>query len=54
MDVRLSTELPFGTHLACHTRYFGREGAELVHLGVDGVLQLQNFAVAHFHCDFAR
>ena len=49
----LAAELAFGADFARHARHFRREGAELVHHGVDGVLQLQNFA-AHIHRDLAR
>ena len=51
--VGLSAELAFGSHFAGDARHFGGEGIELIHHGVDGVLQLQNFA-AHVHGDFAR
>src|SRR5207245_2380475 len=36
--------LPFGTHLARHAGDLGRERAELIHHGVDGVLQLEDLA----------
>ncbi len=52
-DFRVSAQLSLGTHFARHARYFGCERAELIHHGVDGVLQLQNFA-AHVHRDLAR
>ena len=42
--LRLATELAFGAHLLRHARHFGSEGVELVHHGVDGVLQLQDLA----------
>ena len=41
----LAAELAFGADLARHARHFGGEGVELVHHGVDGVLQLENFAL---------
>ena len=53
VHVGLAAQFAFGTHLARHARHFRCEGAELIHHGVDGVLQLQNFA-AHFDRDFAR
>ena len=51
--VRLAAQLAFGTHFARHARHFAGERVELIHHGVDGVLQLQNFA-AHVHRDLAR
>src|SRR5262245_24205082 len=51
--LRLAAELAFGADLARHARHFRGEGVELVHHGVDGVLQLQDFA-AHVHRDLAR
>ena len=52
LHLRLAAELAVGAHLARHARDFRREGAELIHHGVDGVLQLQDFA-AHRHGDLA-
>ena len=49
----LTAELAFGADFARHARDFAGERVELIHHGVDGVLQLQNFA-AHVHRDFAR
>ena len=49
----LAAELAFGADLARDARHFRGEGVELVHHGVDGVLQLENFA-AHVHGDLAR
>ena len=49
----LTAELAFGADLARDARHFRGEGVELVHHGVDGVFQLQNFAL-HVHGDFAR
>ncbi len=49
----LAAELAFGADLARHARHFGGERVELVHHGVDGVLQLQDLA-AHVHRDLAR
>ena len=51
--LRLAAELAFGADLARHARHFGGEGVELVHHGVDGVLQLENFAL-HIDRDLAR
>jgi hypothetical protein len=51
--LRLAPELAFRAHLAGHARDFSRERVELVHHRVDGVLQLENFAL-HVHRDFAR
>src|SRR5439155_1325526 len=47
---RLAAELAFGADFARHARDFAGEGIELVHHGVDGVLQFQNFA-AHVDGD---
>ncbi len=49
-DGGLATEFAFGTHFAGHASDFGREGTELVHHDVDGLLELENFA-AHIHGD---
>src|SRR5690606_17721006 len=46
----LSAKLALGTHLAGHARHFGGERIELVHHGVDGVLELQDFSL-HVHRD---
>ena len=51
--LRLAAELAFGADFARHARHFGGEGVELVDHGVDGVLQLENFA-AHVDRDLAR
>src|SRR5581483_10068244 len=50
---RLAAELAFGAELARHARHFACERIELVHHGVDGVLQLQDFA-AHVDRDLLR
>ena len=50
--LRLAAELAFGAHFAGHAGDFGGEGVELVHHGVDGVLQLENFAL-HVDGDLA-
>src|SRR5207247_617371 len=46
--VGLAAEFAFGAHFASHASHFGGEGGELVHHGVDGDFQLENFA---FHID---
>ena len=51
--LRLPAEFAFRADFARHARHFGGEGIQLVHHGVDGVLQFQNFAF-HVHRDFAR
>src|SRR6185437_5829890 len=48
----LAAQLTFRTDFAGHASYFRCERAKLVHHGVDGVLELQNFA-ARVHRDFA-
>ncbi len=48
----MATELTFGTHLARYPRHFGGKRTQLVHHGVDGFFQLENFA-AGVHGDFA-
>src|ERR1700730_13111153 len=50
---RLSPELSFGADLARYARHLAGKGVELVDHGVDGVLQLQDFA-AHVHRDLLR
>ena len=50
--VGLSAQLAFRTHFAGHARHFAGERVELIHHGVDGVFQLQNFAL-HVDGDFA-
>ena len=50
---RLAAELAFGADLARHARHFAGEGVELVHHGIDGVFQLENFA-AHVDRDLLR
>src|SRR5262249_43121127 len=51
--LRLAAELAFGADLARHARDFRGEGVELIHHGVDGVLELEDFAF-HVHRDLAR
>src|SRR5207248_2799322 len=46
----LAAELAFGAHFAGHAGDFGREGTQLVHHGIDGVFQLENFTL-HVHGD---
>ena len=50
---RLTAELAFGADFARDARHFRRERVELVHHGVDGVLQLEDFAL-HVDRDLAR
>ena len=45
LHLGLAAQLAFGAHLAGHAGHFGGERAELVHHGVDGVLQLQDLAL---------
>ena len=42
--IGLTTEAPFGTHLARHPGHLAGEAVELVHHGVDGFLELQHLA----------
>ena len=51
-DLRLAAQLAFGTDFASHTRNFAGEGVELVHHGVDGVFQFEDFAF-YVNRDFA-
>ena len=51
--LRLAAELAFRAHLARHARNLRGKGVELIHHGVDGVLELQNFAL-NVHGDLAR
>ena len=50
---RLTTELAFGADFARDARHLAGESVELVHHGVDGVLEFENFAF-HIHRDLAR
>ena len=43
-DLRLAAELSFGADLASDAGDFGREGIELIHHRIDGVLQFQDLA----------
>src|SRR5205085_1558711 len=45
LHVGLAAELALGAHFAGDPGHFGGEGVELVHHGVDGVLQLQDLAL---------
>ena len=40
----LAAQFTFGTHFTSHTCYFECEGVELVHHGIDGVLQVKYFS----------
>ena len=45
LHVGLAAELAFGADFAGHARHFGGERAKLIHHRVDGVLELQDFAL---------
>ena len=49
----LSLSAAFRTDLAGHARHLGSEGAELIHHGVDGVLELEDLAL-HVDGDLLR
>ncbi len=51
--LRLAAELAVGADFAGHAGHFAGEGVELIHHRVDGVLQLENFAL-HVDRDLAR
>src|SRR6185437_6340351 len=51
--LRLAAQLAVGTDFAGDARHFGGEGVELVDHGVDGGLEVENFAL-HIHRDLAR
>ena len=53
LHLGLTAELAFGADFARDARHFRGEGVELVHHGVDGVLQLQNLAF-DVHGDLLR
>ena len=53
LHLGLAAELAFGAHLAGHARHFGRERPQLIHHRVDGVLELENFAL-HVDRDLLR
>src|SRR5579864_5697850 len=53
LHVGLTAQLALGTDFAGHTGHFPRERIELVDHGVDGILQLEDFA-AHIDGDLAR
>ncbi len=48
--MRLSAEFALGTDLAGDAGHFRSEAVELVHHGVDGVLEFKDFAL-HVHRD---
>src|SRR5690606_32877373 len=50
---RLTSEFSFCTHLERHTRYFGSECVELIHHGVDRLLQFSDLTF-HIHGDLLR
>src|SRR6202034_3136969 len=45
LDVRLAAEPALGADLARHAGHLGGKGVQLVHHGVDGLLQLQDLAL---------
>ena len=49
--IGLAAEFSFGSHFARHARHFRGKRTELIHHGVDGVLQFENFA-SHIHRNF--
>ncbi len=51
--LRLAAQAAFGAHLARHAGHFAGEAVQLVDHGVDGVLELEDFAL-HVHGDLAR
>ena len=53
LNLRLASQLSFRTDFPRHPGNFGTEAVELIHHGVDRVLQLQNFA-ARIHGDLRR
>ena len=53
LHVRLAAQNTFRADLARHARHFRSKSVQLIHHGIDGVLQLQNFAL-HIDRDFAR
>ena len=52
-NLSLPAQLAFGADFAGHAGHFGRERVELIHHGVDGFFEQQNFA-AHIDRDFLR
>ena len=65
-NLRLAAKLSVGSHFARHARHFAGERVQLIHHGVDGVLQFENFALhvdrdlaaqvaaGHGRCDFGN
>src|SRR5204862_58462 len=53
LHIGLAAQLPFGAHLAGHTRDFRRERAELIDHGVDRILELEDLAL-DVHRDLLR
>src|SRR5439155_19883614 len=49
----LPSKLALSTDFACHARHLSSKSVELVHHGIDRVLQLKNFAF-HINCNLAR
>src|SRR5439155_26398087 len=52
LDLRLTTQLAFGTHLAGDAAHFRGKSVQLVHHRVDGFLELKDLTV-HIHHDLA-
>ncbi len=52
-DLRLAAQFAFGTDFARDTRHFGRESVQLVHHGIDGIFEFENFTF-YVHRDLAR
>jgi len=51
-DFRLAAKIAFSADFAGDARHFGRETIQLVHHGIDGIFQFENFAF-HVHGDLA-
>ena len=51
LHIGLTAELTFGTDFTGHASHFRRERTQLIHHRIDGVFQLENFAV-HVDRDF--
>jgi len=49
--IGLTTEATFSTDLFRNPSDLGSEGVQLIHHGINGVFQLENFT-ARIHCDF--
>ena len=51
--MRLSAQLAGSAHFTCYPCHFGGKAIELIHHGVNGAFQLENFAF-YIHGDFFR